>query len=74
MQHYETAFWDSDLSDNEPFEKWEQAGSRDAASRANRLWKRRLAEYEAPPMDVAVRDALEDFVARKKAAAADAWY
>ena len=74
LAHYETAFWDSDLSDNEPFEKWEAAGSTDAASRANTLWKKRLAEYEAPPMDIALRDALDDFVARKKAGMDDAWY
>ena len=74
MAHYETAFWDSDLADNEPFEKWEAAGSTDAAQRANLLWKKRLAEYEAPAMDVAVKEALEDFVARKKAAMKDEWY
>jgi trimethylamine--corrinoid protein Co-methyltransferase len=48
MAHYETAFWDSSLADNEPFEKWQAAGSEDAASRANKAWKRALAEYEAP--------------------------
>ena len=74
MRHYETAFWDSELSDNEPFEKWEAAGSTDAATRANSLWKRRLAEYEPPPLDDGIRDALTEFVARKKAGAADAWY
>jgi trimethylamine---corrinoid protein Co-methyltransferase len=74
MKHYETAFWDSDLSDNEPFEKWEAAGSSDAASRANKLWKKRLAEYEAPALDEGVREALQDFVGRKKAGVADAWY
>lgn len=74
MAHYETAFWDSALSDNEPFEKWEAAGSEDAATRANRAWKQRLAEFEPPPMDVAMREALEDFVAGKKAAIADMWY
>ena len=74
MAHYETAFWDSDLSDNEPFEKWEAAGSTDAATRANRLWKKRLAEYEAPPLDAGIRDGLTDFIARKKGASPDAWY
>ena len=74
LAHYETAFWDSDLADNEPFEKWEAAGSDDAATRANRLWKKRLAEYEAPALDDGVREALHDYVARKKAEAADAWY
>jgi trimethylamine--corrinoid protein Co-methyltransferase len=74
MANYETAFWDSDLADNEPFEKWEAAGSVDAATRANKLWKKRLAEYEAPALDIATRDALFDFVARRKAAADDMWY
>lgn len=74
MANYETAFWDSDLADNEPYEKWEAAGSVDAATRANKLWKKRLAEYEAPPLDIATRDALTDFVAKRKAAADDMWY
>ncbi len=74
MAHYETAFWDSALSDNEPFEKWEAAGAEDAATRANRAWKQRLADYEAPPMDIAMREALEAFVAERKAGMADMWY
>jgi trimethylamine--corrinoid protein Co-methyltransferase len=74
MQNYETAFWDSDLADNEPFEKWELAGSVDAATRANRQWKKRLAEFEAPALDEGLRDGLRDFIARKKAEANDAWH
>ena len=74
MRHYETAFWDSDLSDNEPFEKWEAAGSTDAATRANAQWKKRLAEYEAPALDEGLRDGLQDFIDGKKAGMADAWY
>ncbi len=74
MANYETAFWDSEIADNEPFEKWEAAGSSDAATRANRRWKTTLAEYEAPPLDEATDEALQDFMARRKAAAADAWY
>jgi trimethylamine---corrinoid protein Co-methyltransferase len=74
MRHYETAFWDSDLSDNEPFEKWEAAGSTDAATRANALWKKRLAEFEPPALDAGIKDGLTDFVARKKAEMGDMWY
>lgn len=74
MQHYETAFWDSELSDNEPFEKWEAAGSEDAAMRANRLWKKRLAEFEPPPMEAGMREALHGYVAERKAAVGDMWY
>ncbi len=74
MAHYETAFWDSGLSDNEPFEKWEAAGSTDSGIRANRAWKKSLAEYEAPALDEGIREGLQDFVARRKAEMADAWY
>lgn len=74
MANYQTAFWDSEMADNEPFEKWEAAGSEDAATRANRLWKKTLAEYEPPPLDEARGEALQDFIARKKAGTEDAWY
>jgi trimethylamine--corrinoid protein Co-methyltransferase len=74
MANYETAFWDTEAADNEPFEKWEVSGSEDAAIRANRLWKKKLAEYQAPPLDEGVDEALKDFMARRKAAMADAWY
>ncbi len=74
MANYETAFWDSETADNEPFEKWAAAGGDDAATRANRLWKQRLRDYEAPPLDEGVDEALRDFVERKKAAVPDAWY
>ena len=74
MANYETAFWDSQMADNEPFEKWEAAGSEDAATRANRLWKKTLAEYEAPPLDTGIAEALEDFIARRKSGMEDAWY
>ncbi|MBA3910893.1 MAG: trimethylamine methyltransferase [Rhodobacter sp.] len=74
MKHYETAFWDSTLSDNEPFEKWEAAGSKDMATRANAQWKRRLAEYEPPALDAGIREGLTDFINRRKAEAPDAWH
>lgn len=74
MANYQTAFWDTAVSDNEPYEKWQAEGSTDAATRANKRWKRQLAEYEAPPLDVAIDEALMDFVSRKKADMADAWY
>ena len=74
LAHYETAFWDSDLSDNEPFEKWQAAGSEDAALRANRLWKKRLAEYEPPALDDGIRDGLQEFVDARKSRAGDMWY
>jgi trimethylamine--corrinoid protein Co-methyltransferase len=74
LANCQTAYWDSETADNEPFEKWEAAGSEDAATRANRLWKKRLAEYEAPALDEGLDEALKDFMARRKAGMPDAWY
>jgi trimethylamine---corrinoid protein Co-methyltransferase len=74
MANYQTAFWDSELADNEPFEKWEDAGSHDAAWRANRRWQQVLADYEAPPLDPGIDEALQAFIARRKGEMPDAWY
>lgn len=74
LANYETAYWESDLADNKPFEQWEMEGSSDAASRANRLWKQRLQDYEAPPLDEGTDEALRAFMDRQKAASPDAWY
>ena len=74
LRHYQTAYWDSALNDDQPFETWDEQGSVDAAQRANREWKRILNEYEAPAMDDATDEALKDYMARKKASMPDAWY
>jgi trimethylamine--corrinoid protein Co-methyltransferase len=67
LANFETAFYRSDTSDNSSFEQWSEEGGLDAAQRANALWKRRLAEYEAPALDDAIDAELQEFVARRKA-------
>ncbi|MBL4930028.1 trimethylamine methyltransferase family protein [Fuscibacter oryzae] len=74
LRHYETAYWDSALDDNQPWETWDEQGGIDYAQRANARWKKLLREYEAPPLDKATDDALLDFIARRKAGMADMWY
>ena len=74
LAHFETANYLSDLADTASYEQWTEAGSEDLERRANRRWKEMLAEYEAPPLDPAVDEALMDFMARKKAAAPDQWH
>ncbi|MEO1779902.1 MAG: trimethylamine methyltransferase family protein, partial [Pseudomonadota bacterium] len=37
------------------------------AERAQKLWKQIVAEFEPPALDEGHRDALADFVARRKA-------
>lgn len=48
------------------FEAWRLDGLVWAAERTNKTYKEVLGEFEAPPMDIAIRDALADFVARRK--------
>ena len=63
--HFETAFWMGDMSDNGTFEQWSAEGALWEHERANLRVKKILAEYEPPAMDIAQRDALDDFVARR---------
>lgn len=74
LAHYTDAFYEAQLSDSNSVEQWEEQGSKDAAKRAYDRWNRLLAEYEPPPIDAARREALEDYVARRKTELADAWY
>jgi trimethylamine--corrinoid protein Co-methyltransferase len=70
--NFETAFFRSSLADNNSVEQWEAEGSSDIAVRANAAWKRALREYQAPPLDPAIDAALQDYIARGKAAMPDA--
>jgi trimethylamine--corrinoid protein Co-methyltransferase len=72
--NFETAFYRSNIADNNSFEQWEADGSKDAAQRANAIWKRMLAEYEAPDIDPGVDEALKDYIARRKAVQPDTLY
>jgi len=72
--NFESAFYRSNVADNNSFEQWEADGALDAAQRANAVWKRMLAEYEAPAIDPGVDEALVDYIARRKAAQPDTLY
>jgi trimethylamine--corrinoid protein Co-methyltransferase len=69
--NFENAFYRSPLADNNSYEQWLAEGSQDMAQRANTYWKKQLAEYEAPPLDVAIDEALLEYMERRKAAAPD---
>ena len=69
--NFETAFYRSPLADNNSFEQWEAEGATDMAQRANTLWKKQLAEYEAPALDPATDEALLDYMNRRKASFPD---
>jgi len=64
---YRDAFYSPILSDWRNFETWQEAGSPIAIERANTEWKKRLAAYEAPALDPAIREELDAFVTKRKA-------
>ena len=66
MERYEHAFYQPLVSNWQNYENWELAGARDATARATEIWKRALAEYEQPPLDGVIREALDDYVARRR--------
>jgi trimethylamine--corrinoid protein Co-methyltransferase len=67
LANFETAFYRSDTANNDSYEQWVEDGSQDAATRANALWKERLASYEAPALDDAIDAELQEFMAKRKA-------
>jgi trimethylamine--corrinoid protein Co-methyltransferase len=67
LERYRAAFYEPLVSDWSNYGQWVEAGSLDATQRANAVWKKALAEYEQPPLDDAVREELEEFVARRTA-------
>ena len=74
LRHYETAFYEPALSDNNSFEQWRDNGSMSSEQRAATLVEKTLASYEPPPIDDAVDEALLDFIGRRKAEMPDQWY
>jgi len=74
MRHYQNAFYDTELSDSENVESWEEKGSMDMRARAYKKWNQMLNDYETPAMDAATKEALEEYVAKRKSQLPDAWY
>lgn len=74
MRNYQNAFYEPKLSDSENVESWEDGGSKDMRRRAYERWTAMLAEYEAPALDEGTREALAEYVARRKTEIPEAWY
>jgi trimethylamine--corrinoid protein Co-methyltransferase len=71
MERFRTCFYRPLLSSSENFERWSRGGGVDAAGRAEAIYKKTLAEYEAPPLDEAIRAELEEYVVRRRAELGD---
>ena len=74
LSHFETANYLSDLADTASYEQWTEDGGLTLEQRASRRWKEMLADYQERPLDPAIDEALNDFMARRKAAMPDQWH
>jgi trimethylamine---corrinoid protein Co-methyltransferase len=66
LARYQSAFYRPLLSDWSSFESWTEAGGRNATERATLIWKKLLADYQPPPLDAAIREAIADYVERRR--------
>lgn len=63
---FETAFYETSITDRQGYDPWLAAGGQDAAQRANKIWKQLLREYEQPRLDPGIADDLAGFVTRRE--------
>ncbi|HET8604935.1 MAG TPA: trimethylamine methyltransferase family protein [Marmoricola sp.] len=66
LERFRTCFYRPMLSSSENFERWSRNGGKDAAERAGEIYRQRLAEFEPPALDDAVREELAAYVARRR--------
>ena len=45
--------------------RWSQ-DTEDTAARAGEIWRKKLEDFEPPPLDDAIRAELDDFVTRRR--------
>lgn len=66
MERFRDCFYRPMLSSSDNFERWTRNGAKDTAARANEMAHKKIEEYEAPPMDDAIKTELDEFVAKRK--------
>jgi len=71
QRNFEAAFYRSSIADNNSYEQWLADGELDAARRANARWKEQLRAYTGPELDPGIEEALQAFIAERKASFPD---
>jgi hypothetical protein len=62
QRNYLKGFFIPQVADTNSFEQWEAEGSQTQEQRAARMAQARLAQYEPPPLDEGIDEALKDFM------------
>lgn len=72
--NFKSGFWRSEVLDYKPYETWVDEGSRDTMQLANAKVRKILADYQQPPLDPAIDEALKAYVTKRKEEMPDASY
>ena len=62
---YRNAFYSPIISDWRNYENWQENGSPQSWEKANKIWKQVLEIYQEPPIDAAMLEELDAFIARR---------
>ena len=71
--NFKDAFWRTNVLDYKPFEQWSEEGEKDSVTLAHERVKSELANYQRPAIDPGIEEALNAFVATRKASEPDAF-
>ncbi len=71
QKNFKTAFFTSEIADNNSYEQWIEDGSLDAEQRAEKIYKEMLANYTLPDLDPDIDARLVKYMADKKASFPD---
>ena len=71
LARYEDAFYAPMISDWQNHGAWLESGGLTATQRATEVWQTALSDYVEPELDPAIRERLDDYVARRKASIGD---
>ena len=71
--NFKDSFWKSGVLDYKPYETWVENGGHDTMELANLKAKKMLAEYQQPTLDPAIDEALQAYMATRKASEPDAF-
>jgi trimethylamine---corrinoid protein Co-methyltransferase len=66
LERFRDCFYRPMLSSSENFERWSRNGGNDTAARAGDVYRKVLTDYEAPPLDDAIRQELAEYVSRRR--------
>jgi len=68
LERYEHAFYQPLVSNWQNHEAWSIAGAKDATQRATAIWQQALAEYEQPPLEAPILEALDAYIGERSRA------